>query len=41
MKGECPGEIQPSEGTDVKYFNNYEKDNSQVRKDRSTFDSVP
>ncbi|XP_044027924.1 LOW QUALITY PROTEIN: PKHD1 like 1, tandem duplicate 1 [Siniperca chuatsi] len=29
MKAECPVEILTTEGTDVKYFNDFEKDNSQ------------
>ncbi|KAM4540003.1 PKHD1 like 1, tandem duplicate 1 [Odontesthes bonariensis] len=29
MKAECPAEILTSEGNDVKYFNDFEKDNSQ------------
>uniref|UniRef100_A0AAX7VHS5 Polycystic kidney and hepatic disease 1 (autosomal recessive)-like 1 n=1 Tax=Astatotilapia calliptera TaxID=8154 RepID=A0AAX7VHS5_ASTCA len=30
MKAECPGEILSFEGTDVKYFKDFENDNSQV-----------
>lgn len=30
MKAECPGEVLPSEGTNVKYFKDFEDDNSQV-----------
>uniref|UniRef100_A0A3Q2VVI1 PKHD1 like 1, tandem duplicate 2 n=1 Tax=Haplochromis burtoni TaxID=8153 RepID=A0A3Q2VVI1_HAPBU len=30
MKAECPGEILTFEGTDVKYFKDFENDNSQV-----------
>lgn len=30
MKAECPSEILTTEGTDVKYFKNFENDNSQV-----------
>ncbi|XP_054461971.1 PKHD1 like 1, tandem duplicate 1 [Anoplopoma fimbria] len=29
MKAECPAEVLTSEGTDVKYFNDFEGDNSQ------------
>ena len=31
MKAECPAEILTSEGTDVKYFKDFEGDNTQVR----------
>lgn len=34
MKAECPSEILTTEGTDVKYFNDFEDDNSQVSEDR-------
>ncbi|XP_042362122.1 fibrocystin-L-like [Plectropomus leopardus] len=30
MKAECPGEILTSEGTDVKYFNDFEEENSEL-----------
>ncbi|XP_050924319.1 LOW QUALITY PROTEIN: PKHD1 like 1, tandem duplicate 1 [Lates calcarifer] len=29
MKADCPGEIQTTEGTDVKYFRDFEDDNSE------------
>ena len=33
MKAECPDEILRTEGTDVKYFKDFEDDNSQVSED--------
>lgn len=34
MKAECPGEILTFEATDVKYFKDFENDNSQVSEDK-------
>lgn len=34
MKAECPVEVLAPEGTDVKYFKDFEKDNSQVSGDK-------
>lgn len=34
MKAECPREILSFEGTDVKYFKDFENDNSQVCGDK-------
>lgn len=35
MKAECPAEILTAEGSDVKYFKDFESDNSQVSGDRT------
>lgn len=36
MKAKCPEEILTTEGTDVKYFKDFEYDNSQVSQDKVT-----
>ncbi|TKS89105.1 Fibrocystin-L Polycystic kidney and hepatic disease 1-like protein 1 [Collichthys lucidus] len=36
MKAECPGEILTTEGTDVKYFNDFENDKTQFTAEKGT-----
>lgn len=36
MKADCPGEIQTTEGTDVKYFRDFEDDNSEVSESKTS-----